>query len=99
MTAPFDGSNPSVPFKSQHQTQRFVVHAQAAADIMSRLLEEFCKRSLTPDSWHMDRDPSASEQMTIHITIFDMDGETARKMAAALRRHHGVEYVLYMEKP
>lgn len=86
------------PSAADPNSHRFVVQADADPGTMARLLEEFCKRSIMPKSWHADVDPADPKRMTVQIKVENMTSEEARKMAAALRRHMDVDAVFSLDR-
>ena len=73
----------------------FSVHAEAAPEIMPRVLELFAKRGVVPTSW-ISRVVGCD--LTIDLQICGLDREAVGYIARCLRQIVGVDIVLTSEK-
>lgn len=75
-------------------TACFSVHADADPGIMSRVLELFAKRGLTPTSWHSRVGGVRDDELVIDIQMNGMVDREAEFVAQCLRQIPGVQVVL-----
>jgi len=90
------GAEPS--HKPQSFTACFSVVADSDPNALSRVLEPFTKRGLTPAHVYAMRTGTAGETLQVDLHLADADDETARRLANDLRGMYLVRKVLTSEK-
>lgn len=79
-------------------TACFSVIAATDPHTLSRVLEPFTKRAITPSYVHAERTGTNGELMHIDLELADADADTAWRLANDLRGQWLVEKVLTSEK-
>ena len=79
-------------------TACFSVVATSDPNTLSRLLEPFTKRGLTPSHVYAMRTGTKGESLHVDLQLTDADAETQRRLANDLRAVWLVETVLTSEK-
>ena len=79
-------------------TACFSVVAGSDANTLSRILEPFTKRGLTPSHVYAMRTGSEMDTMHVDLQLPGADGETLRRLANDLRGLYLVQTVLTSEK-
>lgn len=79
-------------------TACFSVVAESDPATLSRVLEPFAKRGLTPASVYAIRTGKSGEAMQVDLQLADADADTTRRIANDLRRQWLVDTVLTSEK-
>jgi hypothetical protein len=79
-------------------TACFSVVASSDANTLSRILEPFTKRGLTPSHVYAMRTGPELDMMHVDLQLPDADGETLRRLANDLRGLLLVQTVLTSEK-
>ncbi len=104
MTSPL-GDTGHAPHSSQRTesqpalfTACFSVVAATDPHTLSRVLEPFTKRAITPSYVHAERAGANGELMHIDLQLADTDADTAWRLANDLRGQWLVEKVLTSEK-
>lgn len=96
MSSETAGNAPSP--QSETFTACFSVVAQSDPNALSRVLEPFTKRGLTPAHVYAMRTGPGGETLQVDLHLADADDETARRLANDLRAVWLVQTVLTSEK-
>jgi len=79
-------------------TACFSVVAGSDPNTLSRVLEPFTKRGLTPSHVYAMRTGERGEAMHVDVHLAGADAETSRRLASDLRGLHLVQTVLTSQK-
>jgi hypothetical protein len=75
-------------------TYVFAVYADAAPDVMPRVLEQFAKRNLVPSRWYSAVIDGLSQELQIDVRVDDVEDHLAGHIARCLENVVNVRQVV-----